>query len=536
MEAPGDVTKPLLPDQKGEKGNNSQGYWATDSVDEENILDMDVSDLLQHPESVISVIEKYGVLKLGQFEIEDSIAIRAFRGRSLLTLGAAEARDLDWNAMWFAELDQYRPTGRLIEAGWAESVVVEAHVLSIRHAAGPPGEGLLQPILLRYQKRACPLSVFGLPAVQAVLNYKWEAWAARMLMIEFIMYLSWLLSFTVFVIIFQDENLDGRTNFLPIWHHGRWVDKVKVIMNFAAVVFMTPFVLIELNTILDYGWQWVQLWNFLDIATYTIQILTCYIYVTGWQIRSDAFSILLAMQCIFLFAKVQYFSRVFASAKNSLVDTLKVVISDVKWFLMFILLTLISFALAFYILFRQEDKVEFNRVWHAIVSMFSFMLGGFDFHVFFKSKNPEAAVCFFVLYEFIMAIMLLNLLIAIMTDSYSKVMENEHLWNLCSKAQIIDELETTLPKWLVRRWNPSYVHILKISPRRQIDMGSLHDRLDITEGRLASTSKEMAVKMSDLERKVMKRLDFLSKELELLAEHHAKQEGPSRRKANFARQ
>ncbi|GMH40202.1 hypothetical protein BSKO_08106 [Bryopsis sp. KO-2023] len=530
-----DIGKPLLGNQNG--GQKNQAFWATDSVDEENILDMDVSDLLQHPESVITIIEKYGVLKLGQFEIEDSIAIRAFRGRSLLTLGAADAREIDWNAMWFSELDQYRPKGRLIEAGWAESVVVEAHVLSIRHAAGPPGEGLLQPILLRYQKQACPLSVFGLPAVQAVLNYKWEAWAARMLKIEFIMYLSWLLSFTIFVIIFQDEKLEGRTTFLPIWRNGMdkagIIDKAKVILNFTSVLFMLPFVMIEINTIIDYGWQWLQYWNLLDVATYTIQILTCYIYVTGWNIRADWFSILLAMQCVFLFAKVQYFSRVFASAKSSLVDTLKVVISDVKWFLMFILLTLVSFALAFYILFRQEEKVEFNRVWHSIVSMFSFMLGGFDFHVFFESRHAVAAVCFFVLYEFIMAIMLLNLLIAIMTDSYSKVMENEHLWNLCSKAQIIDELETTLPKWLVRRWNPSYVHILKISPRRQVDMGSLHDRLDITEGRLASTSKEMAVKMSDLERKVMKRLDFLSKELELLAEHQAKSasEGPSRRKS-----
>ena len=50
--------------------------------------------------------------------------------------------------------------------------------------------------------------------------------------------------------------------------------------------------------------------------------------------------------------------RVFASAKSSLVDTLKVVISDVKWFLLFILLTLFSFALAFHILFRNKPKVN----------------------------------------------------------------------------------------------------------------------------------------------------------------------------------
>ena len=42
-------------------------------------------------------------------------------------------------------------------------------------------------------------------------------------------------------------------------------------------------------------------------------------------------------------------------------DTLKVVISDVKWFLLFILLTLFSFALAFHILFRKNKEVDVRR-------------------------------------------------------------------------------------------------------------------------------------------------------------------------------
>lgn len=64
---------------------------------------------------------------------------------------------------------------------------------------------------------------------------------------------------------------------------------------------------------------------------------------------------------------------------------------------------------------------EFTPAWHSIVSMFTFMLGGFDFHVFFESKHAVIAIIFFAVYEFLMAIMALNLLIAIMTDSYSKV-------------------------------------------------------------------------------------------------------------------
>lgn len=106
-------------------------------------------------------------------------------------------------------------------------------------------------------------------------------------------------------------------------------------------------------------------------------------------------------------------------------------------------------------------------------------------------------------------------------------MENEQVWNLCSKAQIIDELETSLPKWIVRRWNPTYVHILKISPRKEVDMSSLMDRLDVTEGTLFNTSQELSVKMTEMERRVMNRLDYLSKELELLQDQGKGRSWPS---------
>ncbi len=46
--------------------------------------------------------------------------------------------------------------------------------------------------------------------------------------------------------------------------------------------------------------------------------------------------------------------------------------------------------------------------------------------------------------------------------------ENAGLRAVVSKAQIIDELENTLPGWLKRqggnRWYPYYVHILKVTP------------------------------------------------------------------------
>ena len=44
----------------------------------------------------------------------------------------------------------------------------------------------------------------------------------------------------------------------------------------------------------------------------------------------------------------------------------------------------------------------------------------------------------------------------------AQVMEDEQLWNLCSRALIVDELEMTIPRWLMKRWNPRYVHFLQV--------------------------------------------------------------------------
>jgi len=484
-------------------------------------MDLNMADLLKRPDDAIGFIETCGVMKIGEMEIDDYVAIRAFQDANLLTCGHDE-REIDWKGFWLRHLDKYRQKGELAESGWQDMVTIEAHVVSIRNAAGPPGEGMLQPILLRWQSRACPLTVFALPAVQAVVMYKWDQWASRFLQYEFVLYLFWLISYTAFIILFQNEDLS--LGYGDIWENS-FTGKAKIILNLLSVVFMSPFLLIEGNTMLDYGFNWFSMWNLLDIVTYTIQFITCIVYISREGIEQEWFSVLMAVQVIFLFAKVQYFSRVFASAKSSLVDTLKVVISDVKWFLLFILLTLFSFALAFHILFRNSDTAkEFSEVWHSIVTMFSFMLGGFDTNIFYENHDPDPiiSVAFFVTYEAVMAIMLLNLLIAIMTDSYSKVMEDEHLWNLCSKAQIIDELETTMPSWLIRKWNPTYVHILKLGPKKAVNLDSLWDRLDLTETRLVSTSKEMTLKINDMERKILRRLEFLSSELEVLEEYKDK--------------
>lgn len=53
--------------------------------------------------------------------------------------------------------------------------------------------------------------------------------------------------------------------------------------------------------------------------------------------------------------------------------------------------------------------------------MFNFMVSGFEFGIFYDCHNPQAAILLVVLYMFVVAVIFLNLLVGIMTDSWSKV-------------------------------------------------------------------------------------------------------------------
>ena len=64
---------------------------------------------------------------------------------------------------------------------------------------------------------------------------------------------------------------------------------------------------------------------------------------------------------------------------------------------------------------------EFSTIWHAWLTMFNFMVSGFEFGIFYDCHNPEAAILLVVLYMFVVAVIFLNLLVGIMTDSWSKV-------------------------------------------------------------------------------------------------------------------
>lgn len=401
---------------------------------------------------------------------QDTLVLGRLGSDSIVTLGADRA-DVDYEAAWRKELGEDRAETR---TEWSGTIPVIAYVVNIRDAAAADKDGLLQPLLRRWQAGGLSYAAFALPAVQAVIDWKWARFCKRLLLWELAFFLLWLASFFAFTILFQDEDMKMSLRQLLSTPRGR----ATVACDFLALVGMAPFVVIEYSTVAAYGLKgWATVWNVVDVATYALQIAIVVQHLGRLDISSDYLSILAATQCILLLLRLQYFSRVFRATRFSFLEDIKEVLHDIKWYLLFLALLVVGFATSFHILFRRDQKKHenFSTFGKSIMTMVTWMAGNADLNPLYEdNRNPVAASVLGVLFVFVLATVLMNLLISIMTTTLDKITENEGLRMLLSKAQAIDELEATIPSWVERLFPglyPHYLHVLRVDPDRLDSVG-----------------------------------------------------------------
>ena len=109
------------------------------------------------------------------------------------------------------------------------------------------------------------------------------------------------------------------------------------------------------------------------------------------------------------------------------------------------LVVIVGFAMSLYVLLRGEDTFGEN-----FLGLFNAMLGDTDiFGEFSGERYDPVATILLVVYLFIVTIMLLNLLVAILSTSHSKVQDNVKVEFKVSKARIIEHYRLVVEKDLL---------------------------------------------------------------------------------------
>ncbi|KAG2492014.1 hypothetical protein HYH03_009743 [Edaphochlamys debaryana] len=303
--------------------------------------------------------------------------------------------------------------------------------------------------------------------------------------------------------------------YLNLWDWsalGRMVSSPRgvgqLLTSCVAFASMLPFAYMEVCTMAVQGLAWVTLWNLADVVSY---LITAGIWLThlrcGSLPASAYFSGALALQHVLLWTKLHYYARVLTPTRGGFNDTIRMVLGELRTFLTFVGLVMLGFAFAFYCLFRQDrdDFADFATLWHSFASMFAYMLQMFDYNVLYGSTHPVMAMILFMAYELMVAVLLLNIMIALMTSAFARVNSDEGLRYLIYKAEVIDELESTLPRWLMRAdWAPHFVHVLKVSPRStyEINLNSVWSGMSTLQSSVITAQQETRMRVEALEEKL----------------------------------
>jgi len=169
-----------------------------------------------------------------------------------------------------------------------------------------------------------------------------------------------------------------------------------------------------------------NMWNIIDVIP--LILVTTSVVITFinpenalnaliWQRYLNAISV------FFLWIKLLYFCRIYR-AFSSLINLMQGVITDIQTFLIILVLTMFAFAGTFYILSQNnEPEDRFVTSWFdALKMMFELAVGNFDSSSFGKVGTTLVYV-FFMLGAVFLLIMMMNLLIAIIGDTFGQVQD-----------------------------------------------------------------------------------------------------------------
>lgn len=171
------------------------------------------------------------------------------------------------------------------------------------------------------------------------------------------------------------------------------------------------------------------MWNFFDIffiATYTIILIFVIGEVNKEEIDKDHVDRLRVLYCIltlFIFTKITFFLRIY-DGFSFLVSMLSEVFMDLRYFLALFVLVILTCAEIFFIL--QLDSGIYGDVGNFGYTIMSYRtsLGDFDLETF-KSQDGllllVAWISWFIA-VFVSQIVLMNFIIAVISESYQKVM------------------------------------------------------------------------------------------------------------------
>jgi len=318
--------------------------------------------------------------------------------------------------------------------------------------------------------------------MRVAVAFKWQAYGLakwRRMLLVFVLYFATYIA-SVFMLHDVQEKLDnGESNEWLMYYH--WL---------AIAIFGVTSVINamhgwgEVKELLAQGPQdyFSSTQNWLDIAQFLNVLLLGPLVVTGSPVARVTGSI----GTVLMLPKMAMVARGH-ERMSALVMVLLEIPKDIKPFLGLMTVVIVANAFAFELL--SEPGGEYSGPLSAWITAYSLIFGEFDKATYSHGGKDEGSsllmLFFFHYFTLFVNIVLLNVLIAIISDSYERVQEKFKARSLLQRAQLLLEMEEVMSEQELEdpKLFPAWCHVLT---RAEDDNG-----VDAWSGRLHAIKEQV---------------------------------------------
>ncbi len=344
------------------------------------------------------------------------------------------------------------------------------------------------------------------PGIHILVNFKWRQYARREYMAQFFTYLVHYLCFGIFAYglvnersylegppcnVFSEKSVNGEWNMTAIGcvdaspafasllntsaedgDDGTTFGNTVFFLVMAALTLFFSIYHLCMMIVRTRSQGCAFFWsssinkNYLDVAAYSMMAITVIVFLT----RSVHAGAVGSVTSVVAGWKFMMSWRGFSGTSHYVRTIIE--ITRFSYIFLFIMIFFsLSCGWAFMLLFGNwqfldrlgvDEYGAWDTVWRTVVSSFDFMIGSTDTSTWADSYYELIAIPLYFFFSFMVVLVMLNLVIALMADGYSGVMETKAKAKLMERASIIVGIEQTLPKSAFQDTNrfPVWVHAL----------------------------------------------------------------------------
>lgn len=238
----------------------------------------------------------------------------------------------------------------------------------------------------------------------------------------------------------------------------------------SALAFLSLMVHLFKNGRWKYLWYSLMFYVIDVFAISTMMVATVGILIVGWSNpKKFSSASILSVAAVFVWLKTLYYMRPFPWTGH-LIKCIDNVMRSTIWFMVVLFVIIIGFSQALYLLSYDDPKVRFHTWDGALLRAYTYMINyaNWDDQIN-EMNNPTLATLLVVAFTWIVAIVLLNLLIAIMNNAFDDIKTSTKSSSSMERAIVVldqvwansifeksaEALHGTFERWMGTRWERS---------------------------------------------------------------------------------